>query len=221
VPVKLDSVLSVYALKGRLQRFLRPLVGQFASAGVTANQITIASCLLSVGLGVLLVLRIQNQRLLLLLPAFFLVRMALNAMDGMLARDFGQRSNLCAYLNELTDVVSDAFLYLPFAYLAGFDPLWIGATIVLSALSELAAVVAATTGASRRNDGPMGKSDRALAFGAAAAWIGMGGTFAPWASSVFTKLIVLLLILTIFNRVRNGLAEIESPRMRAGASPKL
>ena len=201
-------MLSVYSLKGRFQRLLRPLVGQLASAGVTANEVTVSSCLLSIGLGVWLVLRIQNQRLLLLLPVFFVIRMAMNAIDGMLARDFGQKSNLGAYLNELTDVLSDAFLYLPFAYLPGFDPLWIGAIIVLSAMSELAGVVATLTGASRRYDGPMGKSDRALVFGAAALWLGMGGTFAPSASLVFSSAIVLLLILTIVNRVRNGLAEV-------------
>ena len=37
--------------------------------------------------------------------------MAFNAIDGMLAREFGQKSRLGAYLNELTDVVSDAALY--------------------------------------------------------------------------------------------------------------
>ena len=46
--------------------------------------------------------------------------MAFNAIDGMLAREFGQKSRLGAYLNELTDVVSDAALYLPFAWLPPF-----------------------------------------------------------------------------------------------------
>ena len=72
--------------------------------------------------------------------------MAFNAMDGMLARDFHQKSNLGAYLNELSDVISDAFLYLPFAYVRGFDPLSIGAVIVLSVTSELAGTVAPMTG---------------------------------------------------------------------------
>lgn len=198
-------MLSVYSLKGRFQRLLRPLASRLASAGVTANQVTIATGLLSGGLGVWLVLKIQNQRLLLLLPAFFPVRMALNAIDGILARDFGHKSNLGAYLNELTDVLSDAFLYLPFAYLPGFDPLWIGVIIVLSAISELAGVLAITTGAGRRYDGPMGKSDRALAFGAAAFWLGIGGKFAPWAAWAFPIAMVLLLTLTIVNRVRKGL----------------
>jgi CDP-diacylglycerol--glycerol-3-phosphate 3-phosphatidyltransferase len=191
-------VPSVYLLKAPFQRFLRPLVTRLATAGVTANQLTIATCILSISLGLWL---IHNPRLLLLLPAFFIIRMALNAMDGMLARDFNQISNLGAYLNELTDVVSDSFLYLPFAYLPGFDPLWIGAVIVLSSISELAGVLSTP----RRNDGPMGKSDRALAFGAAAFWLGIGGKLAPWVSSIFPPAIVLLLILTIVNRVKNGL----------------
>jgi CDP-diacylglycerol--glycerol-3-phosphate 3-phosphatidyltransferase len=208
-------------LKGRFQQLLRPTVRMVAAVGISANQVTIATCVLSAALGVWLALKIANPRLLLLLPPFFVIRMALNAMDGMLAREFGQKSNLGAYLNELADVISDAFLYLPLAYVPGFDPLWIGAIIVLSGVSELAGVVATMTGASRRYDGPMGKSDRALAFGAAALWLGMGGHFAPWASSAFQKAIVLLLLLTIVNRVRKGLAEIESPHRRAGSSPKL
>ena len=56
-----------------------------------------------------------------LLPAVLFVRMALNAIDGMLAREHGQKSALGAFLNELCDVVSDAALYLPFARRSAFD----------------------------------------------------------------------------------------------------
>ncbi len=194
---------SLYSLKPKFQGLLRPFAGALARSGITANQITILTGILSVALGILLTLR----PILLLLPAFLLIRMALNAVDGMLARDFGQKSNLGAFLNELTDVISDAFLYLPFAYQPGFDPLWIGATIVLSVISEMAGTVAVMTGASRRNDGPMGKSDRAFVFGALALWLGAGGSLAPVVSRGFPILVVFLLALTIINRVRNGLLE--------------
>ena len=204
-------MLSVYALKTRFQRLLRPLAGWLASSGITANQVTVGTCLLAIGVGAWLAVKNQNRALLLLLPIFFLIRMALNAIDGLMACDFGQKSNLGAYLNELTDVVSDAFLYLPFAYLPGFDPLWIGAIIVLSAVSEMAGVLTVRMGAGRRYDGPMGKSDRALAFGAAGLWLGMGESFAQWASLTFSVGMVALLLLTIVNRVRNGLAE--SPKL--------
>ena len=58
----------------------------------------------------------------LLLPLWLFVRMALNAVDGMLAREFGQKSRLGAYLNEISDVVSDAALYAPFAWLGAVRP---------------------------------------------------------------------------------------------------
>ena len=67
----------------------------------------------------------------LLLPLWLFLRMALNAIDGMLAREFGQQSALGAYLNELSDVVSDAALYLPFAQLAPFGVTSVGLVILL------------------------------------------------------------------------------------------
>jgi phosphatidylglycerophosphate synthase len=132
--------------------------------------------------------------------------MALNAIDGMLAREFSQKSNLGAFLNELTDVVSDAALYLPFAFLPHFDWLWVAAAIFLSALSEMAGTVAVMIGAQRRYDGPMGKSDRAFVFGALGLAIGLGLPPAQWQKIIFPA-IALLLCVTIVNRVRRALSE--------------
>jgi CDP-diacylglycerol---glycerol-3-phosphate 3-phosphatidyltransferase len=208
-----EPVPSIYSLKPSFQGLLRPSVSLLARAGITANQITVLTCLLSAGVGVLTAWRIRSRAPLLLLPAFFLVRMALNAMDGILAREFNQKSALGAYLNELCDVVSDAFLYLPFALLPAFDPLWMGVVIVLAVISEMAG----TIGGSRRYDGPMGKSDRALVFGALALWIGVGWNVVPWVSWLFPRLMALLLAVTIVNRVRNGLAESRISQTRRGS----
>jgi CDP-diacylglycerol--glycerol-3-phosphate 3-phosphatidyltransferase len=197
-------VPSIYSLKPRFQALLRPGVRWLAHIGVTANQVTLAACLASVALGLYLVF---DPRWLLLLPPFLFLRMALNAVDGMLAREFDQKSRLGAYLNEITDVVADSFLYLPFAFLPGFDPLWIGVVIVLAVISEMTGVVGVMVGANRRYDGPMGKSDRAFLFGAMALWIGSGFPFPPVVSSWFPVLVAFLLGVTIVNRVRKGLAE--------------
>ncbi len=198
---------SIYSLKPRFQALLRPLVRVLARAGVTANHVTLAACALSVLIGWWVAAHIESRGLLLILPGFLFVRMAMNAIDGMLAREFGQKSLLGAYLNELADVVSDAFLYLPFAFLPAFEALWIGAVIWLAALSELAGVLALMVGAARRYDGPMGKSDRAFVFGAMALWIGAGGGLYPWVAWLFPRLLALLLAATIVNRVKGGLAE--------------
>lgn len=200
--------MSIYSLKPRFQALLRPAVARLAKWGVTANQVTVAAALVSAALGILLCREPQNTRLFLLLPAWMLLRMAFNAVDGLLAREFGQRSHLGAYLNELTDVVSDSLLYLPFAFLPHFSPLAVGIVIVLAVISEMTGTVAVMTGASRRYDGPMGKSDRAFVFGLLAIAIGSGLPPAPWLDWVFPAL-SLLLALTIANRVRRGLAELE------------
>src|SRR5438132_7226704 len=106
--------------------------------------------------------------------------MALNAVDSMLAREFRQQSRLGAYLNEIGDVVSDAALYAPFALVAPFGSPGITMVIVLSIVAEFAGALGPTLGASRRYDGPMGKSDRAVVFGALGLWIGCLAPIPAW-----------------------------------------
>jgi CDP-diacylglycerol--glycerol-3-phosphate 3-phosphatidyltransferase len=193
--------LSIYALKPRFQALLRPLVGALYRAGVTANQVTVAACVASVALGLWLALTPQTVGLFLLVPLWLAVRMALNAIDGMLAREFGQASPLGGYLNELTDVISDSALYAPFALLAGSSGWLVGAVIALAIISEMAGVL----GHPRRYDGPMGKSDRAFVFGLVGLLVGLDMPMDFAFNWVWSAVIVLLMV-TIVNRVRRGLA---------------
>ena len=195
---------SIYQLKPAFQGVLRPLVGALARAGTTANQVTVIAVLLSVAVG-LAVGTVDDPRILLLLPLALFVRMALNAVDGMLAREHGQRSRLGAYLNELGDVVADAALVAPFAFLAPFSPAWTAVVVALSIVAEYAGAMGPLAGASRRYDGPMGKSDRALVFGALALWAGLAPL--PDAVAWAMPAVALLLVATIVNRVRGALRE--------------
>lgn len=199
--VKVSEVITLYTLKPRFQALLRPLVGRLAAAGVTANQVTIAAAVGSVAVG-LLVAAADARVLFLLLPVWLGLRMALNAIDGMLAREFGQISRLGAYLNEAGDVISDAALLAPFAFVAPFGAVATGVVIFLSVLTEFVGVL----GPVRRYDGPMGKSDRALVAGVLGAWIGFGGALPSWLGLLMPVLGVLLL-LTVVNRVRAGLRD--------------
>ena len=132
--------MSIYALKPKFQNLLRPLVRKLFARGVTANQVTLCACAISIVLGIALALAPTHAPLFMLLPLWFFLRMALNAMDGMLAREFGQKSALGGYLNETTDVIADAALYLPFAFVAPFGALSVGVFIYLAALSEFCGV---------------------------------------------------------------------------------
>ena len=198
---------SIYDLKPAFQGLLRPLVGKLARSGVTANQVTSAAMALSIATGAVIALRPDKTGWLLLLPVVLFLRMALNAIDGMLAREHNQKSRLGAVLNELGDVVSDAALYLPLALVPGFSPSLIVLIALLSTLSEMAGVLAQTLGASRRYDGPMGKSDRAFMFGAVGLLLGLGFSGEGWLNNVL-GIAMLLLIWTVVNRARHGLAEI-------------
>jgi CDP-diacylglycerol--glycerol-3-phosphate 3-phosphatidyltransferase len=197
--------LSIYALKPRFQALLRPLAAALHRAGVTANQVTVSACVVSVALGAWLAVHPQSAGLFLLVPPWFALRMALNALDGMLAREFGQASPLGAYLNELGDVISDTALYIPFALLPGSSPWLAGAIVGLAIVSEMAGVLALVVGGARRYDGPMGKSDRAFVFGAVGLLVGTGTPMAAAFDWVWGAVIALL-ALTIVNRVREGVA---------------
>jgi len=199
---------TLYDLKPAFQAWLRPGVGKLAAAGVTANQVTIAALIASVAVGATVACvaaMAESTWAFLLLPAWLPIRMAMNAIDGILAREFGQASALGAYLNELSDILSDAALYLPFAFVAPFGPWSIGTVILAACVSEMAGALGPVVGSQRRYDGPMGKSDRALAFGALGLCIGLVGPLPPlffWTMPA----IALLIGWNIVNRVCRGAA---------------
>ena len=92
-------MVSIYQIKPKFQALLRPFTNGLASLGVTANQVTIFAAILSIITGVLIYFYGEQLWPLLLVPIILLVRMALNAIDGMLAREHSMESNLGAVLN--------------------------------------------------------------------------------------------------------------------------
>jgi phosphatidylglycerophosphate synthase len=195
---------SVYDLKPKFQNLLRPLCAGLAHAGVTANQITLSAVLLSIAGGASIIASGAATWSLLLLPPLLFVRMALNAIDGMLAREFGQKSRLGAVLNELGDVVSDAALYLPFMIVPGVNALLTSAAVAVGVMTEMAGVVAVQVGAARRYDGPFGKSDRAVFFGGLALVLGLGVAPGVW-TDMLLALATAAGLLTVVNRARGAL----------------
>lgn len=195
---------TLYEIKPAFQALLRPLTSRLASAGVTANQITIGAMLLSVAAGILLAVYPDDRAVFWMLPAVLFIRMALNAIDGMLAREFGQASTLGMYLNELSDVVSDLALILPFAFVSPFAPAGVVAFAIAAVIVEFAGVLGIPAGIGRNYAGPLGKSDRALALGVVAVLVASGFALPAWLSWIF-PLLAALSAVTVVNRVRAGL----------------
>lgn len=199
---------SIYQLKPAFQNLLRPLVQRLYDHRITANQVTQLAGITSVMLGVGVACFAHHRWVFVLIPVWMILRMALNAIDGMLAREFGQQSHLGAYLNELCDVVADCALLLPFALIPDVSLVLVLLTTLLAILSEYSGVLGIMVGASRRYDGPMGKSDRAFVLGTLATGIAIGWVSSFWINVVFGAVAVLL-VYTLANRVRGALHEVQ------------
>lgn len=197
---------STYDLKPKFQALLRPITRRMAAAGVTANQVTALAAILSIAVGGVITCRPDRQWPLLLLPGVLLVRMALNAIDGMLAREHFMKSNLGAIFNEVGDVISDAALYLPLGLVPGFSASMVTVFVVLAIVSEMTGVLGIQVGGKRQYRGPLGKSDRAFVVGLLGLILGCGAARGQWLNIVL-GLLIALSALTILNRARAALRE--------------
>ena len=108
----------------------------------------------------------QHTWLFALIPLWMLLRMALNAVDGMLAREFGQQSKLGAYLNELV-TWSPTALPVPSVF-AGVSPTLVVLVVVLVVISEYAGVLGPMVGSAPLRRPPWA---RATAPSASACWV--------------------------------------------------
>lgn len=198
---------SIYDLKTRFQSLLRPLVAGLARAGVRPNHLTLGALAGSVAAGALVLLARERPTWLLVLPVWLLVRMALNALDGMLAREHDMVTRLGGVLNEMGDVLSDLALYLPLAAVRPEAAAAVVAFALGAVLTEMSGVLGQALGARRHYQGPMGKSDRAFLVGL------MAVVAVVWPRSLDLWIWVLavaaaLTLLTCWHRLRAALAEI-------------
>lgn len=196
--------MTIYDLKPKFQALLRPIVTGLHEKGITPNQVTWAALILSIVTGLLVAVTAGAVWTLLLIPFVMFIRMALNAIDGILAKEHNLTSDKGAMLNELGDVVSDAALYLPLAYIAGVSPLLVVLFVIVGLVTEVAGILGAMIGDTRRYDGPMGKSDRAFVVGLLALLLGFGIEPGWWSNGILI-LSIALGIWTVYNRASRGI----------------
>ncbi|MCO6551408.1 MAG: CDP-alcohol phosphatidyltransferase family protein [Gilliamella sp.] len=201
-------MLSIYQLKPKFQALLRPYANALYKANFTANQVTLIAGFGSIFIAFIVGVLAKYQWIFFIIPIWMFIRMALNAIDGILAREYYQKSNLGAYLNEICDVVSDSALLLIFTQIECVNNYLVILVVLLSLLTEYSGVLGVMIGASRRYDGPMGKSDRAFVLGGISLAI---ATYLLPLSYINALLwiISILLVCTVINRIRNGIQEVQ------------
>ena len=190
---------SLYDWKPAFQERLRPYAEQLHDNGITPNQVTLAALALSAIEGALLLAWPGAWLPLLLLPLVLFLRLALNAIVGMIAREHDKATRSGKILNEIGDVLADAFLYLPLMKMPSAPETLIALAVLAGIAAEFAGVLAEAIGGERRYDGPVGKSERALAFGVAGLLLALGAE-AGWWFDLLMLVLILLSARTAWNR---------------------
>jgi len=197
--------MTIYDLKPKFQALLRPIVQNLANRGITPNQVTMFAMLLSILVGAIIALTHGAKWILLFVPLFMFLRMALNAIDGLLAKEHNMKTKRGAMFNEMSDVIADVALFLPFSLIVGINPLYVVLFTIVGVFSEMAGIVAQTLNGERRYDGPMGKSDRVFVVGFIALLLGFGVEAGLWVDVLFI-VGTLLGVLATYNRAMRGSA---------------
>ena len=195
--------MTIYDLKPRFQALLRPIVKKLADKNITPNQVTMLAMLLSILVGAIIALTQGARWILLFVPLFMFLRMALNAIDGLLAKEHNMKTKRGAMFNEMSDVIADVALFLPFAFIVGINPIWVVLFAVMGVFNEMAGVVAQTLNGERRYDGPMGKSDRVFVVGFISLLLGLGVAAGLWVDILF-MVATLLALFSTYNRAIRG-----------------
>jgi CDP-diacylglycerol--glycerol-3-phosphate 3-phosphatidyltransferase len=196
-------MISVYTIKPKFQALLIPILRGLHKLGVTANMITWTAILISAGVGAF-IFQYPGKTALILLPVSLLVRMALNALDGMMARTYNMQSKMGEILNELGDVVSDFVMFYPIGILFQINHLVLIAFLFLSVVNEYTGILSKAVSNERRYEGPMGKSDRALVVGLLSILLLIFPTWTAYSNYVFIT-VCLLLVVSTYVRIRKSL----------------
>jgi len=197
---------SIYDLKPKFQSLLKPIEVFLEKNEITPNQVTLIAVFISFIGGGLLYLAKFKPILFLIIPLILFIRMALNALDGMLAKTTNMCTKSGELLNELGDILSDSFLYFPlvFHFETSFllqTLIWL--SVLLAIINEFTGLLAKLLSGIRAYDGPMGKSDRAFFIGIYCIILYFYPQIKEISSYIFSLLLFLLIIST-FKRARKA-----------------
>jgi CDP-diacylglycerol--glycerol-3-phosphate 3-phosphatidyltransferase len=150
----------IYVLKPAFQRSLAGVERWLVARRVHPDWITGAALVLSVVGGVCLYVAPRWPWLLAFVPVIAVVRTALNALDGLVARSTGLARPWGEVFNELSDRFADVALLGGLALAAPSNLVLGAAAVTMMLLSSYLAILSKAAGGRRQYMGPMGKADR-------------------------------------------------------------
>lgn len=194
--------------KPLLERLFRPAALGLSRSGIRPNGLTLASLAISTMTGAAALALPTATWPLVGILAGMLSRLALNHMDGIIARERAMRTPVGGLLNEIATPIEDMALYLPLAARPEMPAALIVFAVMSCALVEVAGLASLAIGGARRFDGPMSKVVRGVFFGALVVAVMLGLSPASWAPLALVIALVLLAV-TAGNRLRRAVEEVQ------------
>lgn len=190
--------MGIYAIKPKFQQFLCPATRWFVIHRVHPTWINAGGLALSAGAGLALYVSYWSIWLLAAVPPLVLVRIALNALDGLVSRKLGLASRFGEVLNEFFDRLSDVFVFLGLA-LNPASNIYFGTIVTIAILlSSYLGTVSKAAGGSRQYGGFMGKADRMIYLGLMSLFVLISSNQYSW--NYFLVFVLAGTFLTIFQR---------------------
>jgi CDP-diacylglycerol--glycerol-3-phosphate 3-phosphatidyltransferase len=171
---------------------------------VSPNAVSLAAVVFAAAGALCMMFAAQRSWLWLVAPVLFFLRIACNALDGLIAQAQGSGSPRGEIVNEFSDRLSDLLIFGAFALVRGVPVEHALVLLALVVFISYLDVLGQSVGAGRTRAGPFGKADRML-------WLGLvcilafaeasTGWTAPrlWEQVVWVFL--TLALLTILNRL--------------------
>jgi CDP-diacylglycerol--glycerol-3-phosphate 3-phosphatidyltransferase len=202
--------MGIYNVKPRFQQSLMGIERYLVKRRVHPDNLTLSALALSIIGGLALYSSQWAWWLVLLVPPIAIGRTALNALDGLVARDTGLARPWGEVLNEFSDRLSDVALMTGLALAPGSNTTLGAAAMVMMLLSSYLGTAAKAAGGRRQYGGVMGKADRMI-------YLSIASVVAFFFSAVpiFTYFLVLMiagLFVTILQRIRSTYADLQPLR---------
>ena len=202
--------MGIYSIKPRFQQALRVVERPLVRWRVHPDVLTFSAVGLSFLGGFALFASRWTPWVLLAVPFVALLRIVLNALDGMVATDLGVARPWGEVLNELCDRLADVALFGGLALVPGVNAPLAVTVLVAMLLSSYVGILSRAAGGPRQYGGVMGKADRMLLL-ALASVLALVLPHQP----VFNGFLFLVqagLLITIFQRLRKTYVALKSSR---------
>ena len=157
--------MALYDVKPRFRTLLGGLVP--ALSPIHPDWITGAALVCSIGAGFLFRWAVGSRWIFLLIAALLLLRITLNALDGLVAQATGKARAFGEVLNESTDRLSDIAILLGIGFSPLSSPAWSATAVAGVLFSSYVGILGKAVGAGRQYGGVLGKADRMLYLGLA------------------------------------------------------